>query len=64
MEKHALSKILKHHIEKGLVDESLPSLKIIGTFKDQGNLYFLTELLKEKMELWQHCRSFGLVAAA
>lgn len=45
MEKHALNKIYEHSKENGLDEVDLPCLKIIGTFKDDSNLYFLTELL-------------------
>ena len=45
MEKHSLNKILEHHKKLGLPMEELPSVKIIGTFKDVSNLYFLTEML-------------------
>jgi hypothetical protein len=61
MEKHALNKILENHKAKGLAWEELPCIKLIGTFKDQSNLYFLTEMLKGKSEVWESCRSFGLV---
>ena len=52
MEKLALNKILDHHKKQGQSDNTLPCQKLIGTFKDEENLYFLTELLKEKMEVW------------
>lgn len=45
MEKHVLNKVLEHNRSKGLKDHDLPCLKIIGTFKDEINLYFITELL-------------------
>ena len=60
MEKHALNKVLDHFKEKKT--PRLPCLRIVGTFKDEVNLYFLTEMLKEKTELWQFCRTFGLLS--
>lgn len=38
----------------------MPSVSLIATFKDELNLYFLTEMFKSKNEVWEHCRSFGL----
>ena len=57
MEKHALNKL--RDVYK---DQTLPCVKLIGTFKDQVNLYFLTEILPHKNELWEHCRSFGMIS--
>lgn len=46
MEKHALNKIVEHYGKKlGWRDEELPTVKLIGTFKDGQSLYFLTEIL-------------------
>jgi hypothetical protein len=39
----------------------MPSVNLIATFKDEINLYFLTEIFKSKNEVWEHCRSFGLL---
>ena len=44
MEKHSLNKVNEHY-SKATKDEELPTVKLIGTFKDESNLYFLTELL-------------------
>lgn len=40
MEKHALNKIYERY-----KDTELPCVKVIGTFKDTENLYFLMDLL-------------------
>jgi len=57
MEKHALNKLYdKYH------DTGLPCVKLIGTFKDSENLYFLMELLPQSRELWNFCRSFGMLS--
>jgi serine/threonine protein kinase len=58
MEKHALNKIK----EKYPSDEELPSVKLLGTFKDAANLYFVQELLPLKNELWLACRNYGLLS--
>ena len=58
MEKHALNKLWNAYGKEG----RMPCVKLIGTFKDQFNLYFLTEILSHKNELWEHCRSFGLLS--
>lgn len=55
MEKHALNKIKNFYQQS-----SIPSVNLIATFKDEINLYFLTEMFKSKNEVWEHCRSFGL----
>jgi serine/threonine protein kinase len=55
MEKHALIKIREN------CDSPLPAVRLATTFKDDLNLYFVTELLNHKFELWEHCRSFGLI---
>mmetsp|Transcript_13478 Transcript_13478/g.18463 ORF Transcript_13478/g.18463 Transcript_13478/m.18463 type:complete len:165 (+) Transcript_13478:51-545(+) len=57
MEKHALNKI-----KEAYVGEPLPSVRLLNTFKDMTSLYFVTEILDQKLELWQHCRSFGLLS--
>lgn len=61
MEKHSLNKILEDNKNKGLSDNELPAVKLIGTFKDGMSLYFLTEILQSKEEVWESCRSFGLL---
>ena len=55
MEKHALSKVRDN------CQEPLPAVRLVATFKDPFNLYFVTELLNHKYELWEHCRSFGMI---
>ena len=55
MEKHSLNKIKTSYVE-------LPCVKLIGTFKDQSSLYFLTEIFGQKHEIWEHCRSFGMIS--
>eukprot|EP00347_Sterkiella_histriomuscorum_P004813 403358994 len=60
MEKHALNKVKLKCRETGIPDEDFPVVKLISTFKDESSLYFLTELLPSKDELWEHCRTFGL----
>lgn len=55
MEKYALTKIRDN------CSNPLPAVRLVATFKDQHNLYFLTEVLNAKLELWQHCRSFGML---
>lgn len=57
MEKHALSKVRDN------CAEPLPAVRLVATFKDPFNLYFVTELLNHKYELWEHCRSFGMISA-
>lgn len=39
----------------------MPTVRLIATFKDQINLYFLTEMFKSKCEVWEHCRSMGML---
>jgi serine/threonine protein kinase len=58
MEKHALTKI-----RDSSAYSDLPCVKLITTFKDVCNLYFLTEILSKKNELWEHCRSFGMISS-
>jgi hypothetical protein len=58
-EKHALNKIKEKFYDRKN-EENMPSVKIIGTFKDKINLYFLTDMFRQKHEVWEHCRSFGL----
>jgi len=57
MEKHALNKLYDAYKEAGL-----PCVKLVGTFKDTENLYFLMELLPQTKELWHFCRNFGLLS--
>lgn len=56
LEKHSLNKIKEAY---GLND--LPVVHLIATFKDDINLYFLCEMFKGKNEVWEHCRSFGMI---
>ena len=56
MEKHALNKL------KELYSTDMPTVKLIGTFKDEMHLYFLTEMFKSKCEVWEHVRSFGMLS--
>ena len=62
MEKHALNKAFDNWLTLKKPESDLPCLKLIGTFKDISNLYFLTELLKEKNEVWNSCRTFGFIS--
>lgn len=39
----------------------MPTVRIYATFKDPLNLYFLTEMFRPKLEVWEHCRSFGVL---
>ena len=57
MEKHALNKLRERYGEEGM-----PCVKLIGTFKDTENLYFIMEMLKGKNEMWIACRNFGLLS--
>ena len=57
LEKHSLNKIKDKYGD----DEEMPTVKLIATFKDDLNLYFLTEMFQQKHEVWEHCRSFGIV---
>ena len=57
MEKHALVKIRDN------LSSPLPAVRLVTTFKDASNLYFLTEILNHKYELWEHCRSFGMISS-
>ena len=59
MEKHALNKI-----KEAYAGEPLPSVCLLNTFRDMDSLYFITEILNQKLELWEHCRSFGLISNA
>ena len=52
LEKHSLNKL------KAL---DSPVVQLVGTFKDDFQLYFLTEMLKVKDEVWTQCRTFGLL---
>ena len=58
MEKHALNKLKEKYSSRGY----LPCVKILNTFKDDSNLYFITELLSHKNELWERCHSFGMIS--
>ena len=60
MEKHALNKIKDVYS----TEPYLPTVRLYNTFKDISNLYFVTEILNQKAELWEHCRSFGLISQA
>ena len=40
MEKHALNKLIGRYGEK-----EMPCVKLVGTFKDHENLYFVMEML-------------------
>lgn len=40
MEKHALNKI-----KEAYSGEPLPTVRLLNTFKDMSNLYFVTEIL-------------------
>ena len=57
LEKHSLNKIKDNYPE-----HELPTVKLVATFKDPVNLYFLTEMLRSKLEVWEHCRSFGMLS--
>ena len=57
LEKHSLVKLRDQYKNEGL-----PCVELLETFKDGDNLYFLTEILEQKNELWAHCRSFGLIS--
>ena len=59
MEKHALTKVRDAYGS----DNNLPTVRLITTFKDPFNLYFLTELLNHKLELWEHVHAFGMINA-
>lgn len=60
MEKHSLNKIRQKYWDEQNPDE-MPTVKLIATFKDDINLYFLTEMFQSKNEVWEQCRSFGIV---
>jgi hypothetical protein len=55
LEKHSLNKL------KETYADDMPCVKLYQTFKDQFNLYFLTELLEQKEEVWTKCRSYGFI---
>ena len=61
MEKHALNKIRDAYYKKKGDDHLMPTVRLIATFKDPINLYFLTEMFKGKCEVWEHCRSMGML---
>jgi serine/threonine protein kinase len=56
MEKHALNKLRDRY------NKEMPCVKLIGTFKDEENLYFVMEMLQGKNEMWSACRNFGLLS--
>jgi len=58
LEKHSLNKIREAYSDR----KALPSVKLIATFKDAGSLYFLTEMLQSKHELWNYVRNFGVLS--
>jgi len=58
LEKHSLIKLRDFY-----KNNDLPCVKLLETFKDGENLYFLTEILEQKNDLWVQCRSFGLISA-
>ena len=39
MEKHALNKV-----KQAYPDQPLPTVRLLNTFKDMSNLYFITEI--------------------
>jgi len=59
LEKHALNKVKENY---GKAGQDMPTVKLIATFKDPINLYFLTDMFRARNEFWEHCRSFGLLA--
>ena len=61
MEKHALGKIRDTYYKTVKDEQNMPSVRLITTFKDHINLYFLTEMFRSKNEVWEHCRSFGMI---
>lgn len=61
MEKHALNKVKTIFFKDGKDGSQMPTVRLITTFKDPVNLYFLTEMFKGKNEVWEHCRSFGML---
>jgi serine/threonine protein kinase len=40
----------------------LPCVRLITTFKDMENLYFVMEMLSSKNEMWLACRNFGMLS--
>ena len=60
MEKHSLNKIKEKYYDPKNTD-LMPSVRLVATFKDEINLYFLNEMFKAKNEVWEHCRSYGLL---
>lgn len=58
MEKHALNKIKLAYPDQ----QQLPAVHLLNTFKDMSNLYFITEIQNQKLEVWEQCRSFGLIS--
>ena len=65
MEKHALNKIKENYGSKyfsGNDPSEQVAVRLVTTFRDESSLYFLTEILTQKMELWEKCRSFGMIS--
>ena len=62
LEKHSLNKIRDTYLS---ADDSgkdeMPTVKLLATFKDPVSLYFLTEMFRSRMEVWEHCRTFGFL---
>jgi len=50
MEKHSLNKLKDAWTGHS---SELPLVRLYGTFKDDENLYFLTEMMPSKNEVWQ-----------
>jgi hypothetical protein len=57
LEKHSLNKIKETYLGK----ENMPCVELLQTFKDFENLYFLTEILDHKQEIWAASRSYGFI---
>ena len=47
LEKHSLNKL------RDTYGGDLPCVKLIATFKNDINLYFLTEMFRSKLEVWE-----------
>ena len=63
MEKHALTKIREAYYKRNEHgDDLMPAVRLVTTFRDESNLFFLTQMLNHKLELWEHCRSFGMIS--
>lgn len=65
MEKHALNKIRDTYYRKPTTakeqEDEMPTVRLIATFKDEAHLYFVNEMFRSKNEVWEYCRSFGLL---